>query len=200
MTEQIEQFLRETIIPDLEKGRPNFDAPHTLEVVNWIKKIMQGHPELNLDQDVLIIATYAHDWGYSGLFGDKKNLSSTDVISAKPRHMEIGSQKIEELLENNIFSFLTENQKKRIIHLVAVHDKVPELKDTDELVLAEADILSGLDVENVKPTFDPESNRKFMESVARRRIPRFVTDFSKKEVERLFRARTAYYEKALDKN
>lgn len=195
--EKVEQFLRDTIIPDLEKGRSNFDAPHTLEVVGWIKKIMTEHPELNLDQDVLIIAAYAHDWGYSGLFEGKDRLNSTDVTNMKPLHMEIGAKKTVELLRNEIFSFLSDKQRERIVHLVFMHDKIHDLTDTDELVFAEADILSGLDVENVKPTFDPESNRKFMESVARRRIPRFVTDFSKKEVERLFKARLAYYEEKM---
>jgi hypothetical protein len=193
--EKIEQFLRDAIIPDLEKGRPNFDAPHTLEVVSWIKKIMAEHPELNLDQDALIIAAYAHDWGYSGLFEGKDRLNSAEVTSMKPLHMEIGAKKTEKLLKNEIFSFLSDKQKERIVHLVFMHDKIHDLTETDELVLAEADILSGLDVESLKPTFDHESNVKFMESVARRRIPRFITDFSKKEVERLFKLRLEYYEK-----
>lgn len=195
MTKQIEQFLRDAIIPDLERGRANFDAPHTLEVVAWVKKIIEEHPELELDQDVMIISAYAHDWGYSGLFGDKKNLKLSDVAKAKPLHMEIGAEKIRNLLENEIFSYLTSKQKERIIHLVSVHDKVPELEDDDELILAEADVLSGLDVTGDKSTFDHESNKRYMESVARRRIPRLMTDFSKREVGRLLEARIAYYEK-----
>lgn len=197
MTEQIEQFLKEAIIPDLEKGRPNFDAPHTLEVVNWVKKIMQEHPELGLDRDVMIIAAYAHDWGYSGLFEEKKNLKLKDISKVKPLHMQIGSQKIRDLLKNNIFSFLAEDQKKRIVHLVSIHDKVSELEEVDELVLAEADTLSGLDVSSVKPTFDHESNRKYMEAVANWRLPRFITDFGRGEVQRLFKLRTDYYDEKM---
>lgn len=71
---------------------------------------------------------------------------------------------------------------------------MPELEDDDELILAEADVLSGLDVTGDKSTFDNESNKRYMESVARRRLPRFITDFSKREVGRLLEARIAYYE------
>jgi hypothetical protein len=96
-------------------------------------------------------------------------------------------------LNDKIFSFLTDKQKKRCIHLVAVHDSLADLKDNDELVLMEADTLGGLDTSFVKPTFDFESNDKYMRGVKEKRVPKFITKFGKKAVKTLIQRRTDYY-------
>jgi len=187
--------LREKILPDLEKSRNGFDKIHTLEVIDWLKKIIEHNPNLKLDEDVLLIAAYAHDWGYSDLFREGEEMQFVKVEGAKKLHMELGAKKMEKLLKENFFSFLTDIQKERAIHLVAVHDKKFELKDVDELVLMEADMLSGLDINTNKPIFDAESNKKFMEAMLATRIPLFITEFSKTEMKRLVKAREDYYNK-----
>jgi len=58
---KIEQKLRQTILPDLENGRPDWDKPHTISVVAKIKEIRNNNPELNLDPVVLVISAYTHD-------------------------------------------------------------------------------------------------------------------------------------------
>lgn len=188
-----EDFLKSSVLPELEAGRPNWDKPHTECVVEHLKAIINNNPELNLDRDVLIIAAYAHDWGYAGLFSGGRPLNLEDVENAKETHMRIGAEKLTQLLKNNIFDFLSEEQKQRTIHLVQAHDKLNSLKDPDELVLMEADTLGGLDVEKVKPGFDKESNAKYMQGVKNKRYPLFITDYGKKEFERLYKAREDYY-------
>ena len=79
----IEKLLSETIYPQLEKGRPNWDKPHTISVVEKMKEILEHSPTLKVDKVVLLIAAYAHDWGYSGLFEDGKKLNLDDVMGAK---------------------------------------------------------------------------------------------------------------------
>jgi hypothetical protein len=190
---KIEEYLKKQILPDLEKSRGGFDAIHTLEIVSWIKKIIDNNFELKLDREVLIIAAYAHDWGYAGLFKDDEVMDADKIENAKKLHMELCAKKIAELLKNNIFSFLTDSQKERIIHLVAVHDKKHEIKDTDELILAEADMLSGIDINTAKPHLDAESNKKFMDSLLNTRLPKFITDFSKNEAKRLIQERKLFY-------
>jgi len=190
---KIEEYLKKQILPDLEKSRGGFDAIHTLEIVSWIKKIIDNNLELKLDREVLIIAAYAHDWGYAGLFKDDEVMDADKIENAKKLHMELGAKKIAELLKNNIFSFLTDSQKERIIHLVAVHDKKHEIKDTDELILAEADMLSGIDINTAKLHLDAESNKKFMDSLLNTRLPKFITDFSKNEAKRLIQERKLFY-------
>ncbi len=190
--DKIEEYLKERIVPDLEKSRGGFDKIHTLEVVDWIKQIISHNPDLKLDKMVLIIAAYAHDWGYSGLFKNDEVMSFDKIENAKRLHEKLGAEKTEKLLKEDTFSCLTDKQKERCAHLVAVHDKKLEIKDIDELILAEADILSGIDI-NTKPKLDPESNKSFMDSVLNTRLPKFITEFSKSEAKKLIQKRVDYY-------
>ena len=191
--DEIEKYLKARILPDLERGRPNFDRPHTLAVVYWLKQIIKHNPELNLDKLVLLIAAYAHDWGYADMFRQGRKAQYNEVQKAKVKHMKLGAAKLQKLLDDKFFSFLTEKQKKRCLHLVAVHDNLNILKDSDELVLMEADTLGALDVNFVKPTFDFQSNQKYMEEVTKKRLPKFITTFSRKRAEIFLKERTKYY-------
>jgi N-acetylglucosaminyldiphosphoundecaprenol N-acetyl-beta-D-mannosaminyltransferase len=191
----IEKYLQEKILPDLEKSRGGFDRIHTLEVVDWLKQIISHNPELKLDETVLTIAAYAHDWGYSEIFKDGQVMNFEIIENAKKLHMELGAKKIEKLLQADIFSFLTAEQKVRCVHLVAVHDKKFEIKAVDEIILMEADVLSGLNINTKKPILDAESNVKFMDSMLNIRIPKFITEFSKNEAKRLIRIRKDYFRK-----
>lgn len=191
---EIENFLKETILPELEKGRPDWDKPHAETTVQHMKKIIESSPKLGLDYIVLVISAYAHDWGYSEIFNDGRPFNLETLADAKPLHMEISAKKLRKLLENEAFSSLTKMQKDRAVELVRNHDKISGLKETDELVLMEADTLAALDVEKVPPTMKPESNSSYMESVRRRRIPKFISEYGKKEVEKLFKLREKYYQ------
>lgn len=160
-----------------------------------MKKIIKHNPDLKLDKTVLLIASYAHDWGYSKIFTEGQIMNAKIIEKAKPLHMKLGAEKTKKLLQDEFFSFLTPEQKTRCIHLVAVHDKKFEIKDTDEIILMEADVLSGLDVNTKKPILDAKSNKEFMASMLNIRIPKFITEFSKKEATRLIQARKKYYQK-----
>lgn len=112
---KLEKYLKERILPDLEKSRGGFDKIHTLEVVDWLKQIIAHNPNLKLDKDVLLIAAYAHDWGYSDLFKEGEAMQFEKVENAKELHMELGAKKLKKLLEDSFFSFLTAKQKERSI-------------------------------------------------------------------------------------
>lgn len=193
---QYEEILKAAILPELEQGRPNWDKPHTETVVKHLKSILSNHPELDVDADVLIIAAYAHDWGYAGMFSAGEQLSFADVSNAKSLHMHLGAEKLTELLKKPEFDSLTDAQKARAIHLVGVHDSLDLLKTVDEIVLMEADTLAGLDVESVEPSFDADSNAKYMGGVRHKRLPLFMTSYGKAEFERLYRAREDFYSKS----
>jgi hypothetical protein len=191
--DELETYLQEKILPNLKKSRGGFDGIHTTEVAEWLKKIMNHHPELGLDEMVMIIAAYAHDWGYSDIFKEGDVMDFERIEDAKALHMELGSKKLETLLCDDFFDFLSEERKARAIHLVAVHDKKFELKDTDELVLMEADMLSALSIGGEKPKNDIVWNAKFMEAMKTTRIPKFITEYGKREAARLVKEREAYY-------
>ncbi|HUW22225.1 MAG TPA: HD domain-containing protein [Candidatus Bathyarchaeia archaeon] len=109
---QLEDYLQKKIFPELEKGRPDFDKPHTVAVVKKLKEILKNSPALKLDKIVLIIAAYSHDWGYAGLFQDGMPVQLKEVNDAKNDHREIGAKKLAGLLRNKFFNFLTREQKK----------------------------------------------------------------------------------------
>lgn len=189
----IEKYLQDKIFPDLETSRNGFDRIHTQEVVVWLKKIIKHNPKLKLNETVLLIAAYAHDWGYSDIFNEGQVMRFEIVQKAKPLHMILGAKKIKALLKDKFFSFLTAKEKARCVHLVAVHDKKDQLKDADELVLMEADMLSALQIGKGKPVYDAKSNEKMMKEIVANRIPRFITAFSKKEAKKLIKKRENYY-------
>lgn len=191
--EKLEDYLKERIFPELEDGRADFDKPHTVAVVHWLKEIIKNTDDLNLDKVVLLIAAYSHDWGYAGLFKKGQQLKYCDVKAMKSEHMKLGAEKLERFLSDNFFSFLTSSQKQRAVHLVAIHDKLDALKEVDELILMEADTLGALDINFVKPTFDSNSNKKYMQGVHVRRLPKFITAFGKKNAKDLIEKRNNFF-------
>lgn len=189
--ERLEYFLKEKILPDLRDGRPN-DEPHTLLVVKQLKKILKSAPELKLDWEVLIIAGYAHDWGYTNLL-DKSVVVRLEHLGAiKDTHMIIGSEKLSELLQNSFFDELTKEQKLRAVYLVGIHDKLSELKDNDELALMEADSLGGMDPEVMGVFADNESEERYLTKSRNLRFSKFITEYSKQEYERLYQKRISW--------
>jgi len=193
IVKRLEDYLRKKILSELTRGRLGYDLSHTKAVVKKIKEILENNPDLKLDRMVLIIAAYAHDWGYVGMFDNSRLAQIQEVIEAKADHMENGAKKLRGLLEDDFFNFLTKAQKERAIHLVRVHDSLKDLKAPDELVLMEADVLGSADLSLVKPTYNRQSNKEWVKQIREKKLPRFMTDFSKKELERLMKQRERYY-------
>jgi HD superfamily phosphodiesterase len=161
--------LEKVIFPDLERGRLGWDLPHTKAVVYWMGELLE---EVRLDPKVMIAASYAHDWGYIDLFPEKTTYET--IQKMKPLHMERGAEKIEKLLRESLSDEFSQKQIERVTHLVAVHDKLGQLKDEDEILLMEADTLGALDVERVAPTFSKEDNARYVEESIMRRRPLFT--------------------------
>lgn len=188
----IEKYTKQIIFSDLKKGDPDWDIPHTTAVVHYTKEIIK-HSNLDLDPTVLVISAYAHDWGYVPFYKPGKSLSFDEYKEAKKSHADISAQKTNDLLKNEVYIDLTNQRKQRIIHLVAIHDKKDQLKDTDELTLMEADTLGGLDLDFVIPSFDAKGNSKYMTGIREKRLPLFINDYSKNKFEELFKKREEYY-------
>lgn len=166
-----EEQISGIILPDLDKGRPDFDKPHTQAVVHWVKYIIDN--ESNLNFKILVTAAYAHDWGYIGLFEDGLT-DMTDIHTKKERHMEAGANKIEALLNEQFSDQYAPEKILRIKHLVYMHDRVEKLSEDDEIALMEADTLGALDSDMVKPTFSKQDNEFYIErEVKGRRFPHF---------------------------
>lgn len=177
--EEIEEFLKQIIYPDLERGRPNWDKPHTELVVKYIKQLIEHSEIENLDPTVLIISAYAHDWGYADLYGDKSKISYSEMLDTKKMHMQLGAEKIGKLLNNKIFDGLSSAQKERIIHLVGIHDKISALSETDELILMEADTLGGLEGNIAFGTLNEKEQVRYLNGVKHVRMPKFISKFGR---------------------
>lgn len=190
---KLESILKENILSDLERGRPNWDAPHTLAVVKHIKNIIKNNSEFDLDEAVLIIAAYAHDWGYVGMFDE--TIEMKDIGNAKKAHMELGARKLEKLLKDDYYNFLSKKQKSRAVHLVKVHDKLSRLNDIDELVLMEADTLAGMDVGAVEPTLSVSDLRRYISKSEKNRVSKFITKYSKDKVQDMLKKYHEYIDK-----
>ena len=191
----VERKLKEIIFKDLKNSRGGWDLPHTETVVFYIKEIIKHSPNLKLVPNVLVIAAYAHDWGYADYLGDNKTVNYDTIAQAKKNHMKAGAEKISKLLDGPEFNSLSEQDKRRIAHLVKIHDELDNIESIDERVLVEADTLGGLDINRAEPTFDKESNDKYMKEIKTLRKPLFVTDYGKNKLEELFKLRKEHYAK-----
>lgn len=195
---QLEKKLRQRILPELEKGRKDFDRPHTEAVVHWMKYLLKKLPEAaTFDETVLITAAYAHDWGYIGLFDSVPKTDLATIHKMKPLHMERGAELINDFINAELRDYITPAQQKRIRELVTIHDRVEEVKRPDEILLMEADTMGMLDSDRVKPTFSAEDNDIFLErEVLNRRLPLFRHPLAREIADSLVAKRRAFYQQA----
>lgn len=190
----IENILSHTILPDLDKGRKDFDRPHTEAVVYWIKAILSKTSSSESRNKILITAAYGHDWGYIGLFDDIDSAKLELVHQMKPKHMERGSKMISNLLRDKLSGYFTEEEIAQVSHLVGIHDKLEELRTEEEMILMEADTLGSIDVDRVKPTYSKADTELMIEREIRgRRLPIFRHDWAKIEAEKLIQKRLDWY-------
>lgn len=154
-------------------GRPGWDVPHTLAVVNWANKLARSQ---GLDIKVLITAAYLHDIGYFGQFEGLVSADLDKVMDKKERHMVVGAAMATSFLgSDEIRKYLTTAQIERIIHLVSVHDRVGILSSIDEIVLMEADSLGAIDIDFVEPTYKGKEAIYYLETRMIKRRSGFVT-------------------------
>lgn len=190
----IEQIIANKILPQLKFGRGKFDHDHTLAVVDWIKWLIQKNNSSELDSAVLITSAYAHDWGYVGLFKENEGENLQKITQKKAQHMERGARKINYFLKTKLSNYFTREQIQRVIHLVAVHDKIEKLNAEDEIILMEADTLGMIDSDKVKPTFSYEDNKKFLEEqLYGRRFLYFKHKYATEMALKLARKRERFY-------
>ncbi|MFH1398700.1 MAG: HD domain-containing protein [Candidatus Woesearchaeota archaeon] len=187
MNPKVELRLSRLSTRYLIKGRPDWDVPHTHAVVIWIKKLMDKN---TYDENILIPAAYLHDIGYSDQF--TKGYSFADNQVKKPDHMIRG-----ELIAGKILREIggfSEDEITKIIQLVRTHDDLDSITATPEgQLLFEADSLTSIDVERVKPNFDKENYGEFLASFERTRAPLFKTEKGKKALLELMKKARDYF-------
>lgn len=173
-----EQAVKEKAISYLEKGKPDWDVPHTLRVVYWMKELIkngQGDPK------VLLPAAYFHDIGYSLCSMDNADYDSVQEV--KERHSILGAKESEKILQE--ISGFSEADISEVVHLVRVHDQLENLTTDNEIMICEADTLGMMNVEAVKPSYVGSDFKRFLDDLIKRRAPLFRTAFGKEMLQNL---------------
>lgn len=186
MYSRAEDCLKAVVLPDLERGRAGWDRPHTELVVAYTKEIVAAETGLELNEDILTIAAYGHDWGYAGLF-DHTPANDLETIKAqKDEHMRRGANMMSRLLDRQSqFNYLSWREKYDICRLIFMHDRIEDLREPHELVLMEADTLASFDGAGTESAFTPEQKARFQAKAKERRVPNFITDFSRRKIQEL---------------
>ena len=188
----LESALENYALGFLRQGRQEWDEPHTRAVVYYAKEIAKAE---GLNALVLISAAWLHDIGYYGMFEQDESRRYDSVMDRKTAHMVNGARLAEEFLSKpEIKPFYTPEQIEMIVHLVAVHDNIEELWGLEDIALMEADTLGAIDVARVKPTFDKENARKYINNdLTLRRYSRFLTTTGVNLFNQLFPKFEAYF-------
>jgi len=182
-----ENQIKNRTLALLKNGRPDFDVPHTLAVVYWMKELLKNEAG---DEKILIPAAYLHDIGYSRM---KIAAGWQGTKDAKKDHMAHGAALAKPILKDLGFDL---GEREKIIKLIRAHDKLETISSPEECLLFEADSLGQIDIARVRSNFDLPDRKKFIDSFEKNRLPRFKTKTGKKLASILFpRAKSFYLEK-----
>lgn len=199
LSKELEEKIKTITMSYLEKCRPDWDIPHTLRAVHWIKELIKKEGG---NEKILIIAMYLHDIGYTPL---QVGYNFEDILESKKNHAEIGAIKSKKILKD--LSEFSKTEINKICSLIAHHhlrnEKIIINWMTDEdsfnqLLVIEADGLAKIDWYHVTPNFNKEDIIKFLEDFKNRTLPCFRTKTGKKFVAEILQKAEEYLENMLD--
>lgn len=177
--------LKKEVLNILRNGRPNWDIPHTLATVHYMKKLLKH--ELG-DKRILISTMYLHDIGYSWV---RMDLNKRDnVMKSKGDHMKNGVIFARPILKKLGYN---EEESRQILHLIGNHDDLNNFEDNNKQLVFEADSLGQIDIRRAKSNLGKEDRDKFIKGFEEKRIPKFKTRIGIKLVNKLFKKAKKYY-------
>lgn len=186
LSRKTESSLKSQAILQRKECRPDWDIPHTLCSVYYMKKLIRkegGNPR------ILVATMYLHDIGYPRL---RRGYTLREVLRTKQQHVRDGPKLAEIILRKLNFS---ENEIDKITYLVKTHDDLRGLTTCNRQLVFEADSLGQIDWEKVRPTFDKENCEKWLEDFRNKRLKRFRTKTGKRLVTQLFSKSEKYLRK-----
>ncbi|MFH1192027.1 MAG: hypothetical protein V1655_00985 [bacterium] len=180
LPQKIENKIKEEAIKFLEKGKPDWDIPHTLTAVYWMKELIKKEGG---NEKILIPAMYIHDTGYPIL---KKGYNYEDLMISKKSHAERGGENAKNILSK--FKIFTNSEIEEIVYLIKNHDIHNNLETKNRQLVFEADTLAQIDWEKVPPNFDKENFTIWLDKYffGKRKAPeRIKTETGKKFLKKL---------------
>ncbi|MDP7141397.1 MAG: HD domain-containing protein [Candidatus Woesearchaeota archaeon] len=184
LDEQLEERLKSEAIKYLEQGKPDWDIPHTLATVHWMRQLIEKEGG---DERTLVTTMYLHDVGYPEL---KKGYDFDDLMKSKKHHAQNGAEIAEEILTNLEYS---PTEVKTIIKLVGDHYNKENINTHDLQLVIEADGLAKIDWERVTPNFDKENCLKYLDYFKGRTAPQFRTNTGKRSLKELLQKAENYW-------
>ncbi|MFA5925937.1 MAG: HD domain-containing protein [Parcubacteria group bacterium] len=188
LQKRLEEKLKKEVLAILENGKENWDIPHTLDSVKWMRKLILGEGG---NEKILVPAMYFHDIGYphaSDGYGFRK------AMAMKKKHAERGAKIAKKVLER-IGGFSKEEIEK-IAYLVRMHDKHENIESHERQLVFEADGLAQINWHESPPNFGKEDCLKFLDKYFRKERPpeRWRTKTGKRHVRGLMKKSLKYWE------
>lgn len=192
--EPLWKLVKDFSLQYLEKGRKNFDVPHTKGTVYWVfrlatdynKRIEDGEisGKSPVDIDVLITSAWLHDIGYFGKFEGEAR--ADQIRGKKTEHMSVGAKIAGSFLIEYASEHLTIDQIGQVIDMIGGHDNLDEEKTDSEAIFLEADTLGGIDVTWVEPTYRGEEALNYLDSKgSQKRRNLFITPLGLEQLPKL---------------
>jgi len=121
------------------------DWEHAKRVVAWIKELGKDRNDLEL----LIIAGYIHDIGWSGLVPKGKKLTRKELLKLQPR----ADKQTETLVKEALIIFsLTKSKLNNVLRLIRATETF-KANQEDEMILVDADNLSKTSPDHIKEKY-----------------------------------------------
>lgn len=190
LSPKTEEKIKKIALSYLEKGKPNWDIPHTLRAVYWMRKLIEREGG---NEKILLTAMYFHDIGYPEL---QKDYDFNDLIKSKKNHAKIGAEESEKILKR--FDEFSEKDMQEISYLILMHDDKEMFVKSDlevsfnQQLVIEADGLAKIDWYNVKPNFDKKNTKIYFEYFKKRTLPCFRTRTGKMFLKKVIKKAEEY--------
>ncbi len=196
MYEKLFKQLEGEVLGILINGRPNWDIPHTLASVYYMKQLLKNEKAdlaplkgyAKASRKILISTMYLHDVGYSDILGDLNN--HRIVVGVKKDHMKSGIIIAGPILEKLDYS---KNEIRQILDLIGCHDDLDDLGDDDKQLVFEADSLGQIDIDRARSNLKGADLKRFIEYFEKLRVPKFKTQIGRKYLNELFKKAKEFY-------
>lgn len=187
INKKIEEKIKKEAVKLLKNGKPNWDIPHTLDAVRWMKRLVKAEGG---NEKVLVTVMYFHDTGYPIL---EKGYSFKESLESKKSHALRGSLNARKILSK--ISNFSQEEINEVAFLVKNHDNHKNIKTHDRQLIFEADGLAQIDWKVVKPNFDKKNCLEWLEKYFEKERPenKWKTDTGKKYMKKLLKEAYNYW-------
>jgi hypothetical protein len=184
-----EEKIKKIVVEKIGKGgRQDWDIPHTLCSVKWMKKLIF---ENGGNDKILVTAMYFHDTCYGE---HKRGYDYEKSQEMKSMHARNGAEFARKSL-NELVNF-TQKEINEVCRLVGNHDNHDDIQDENRQLVFEADGLAQIDWEDCPPNFDKDNCLKWLDKYfsVERPLSKWKTNLGKKSLQELQRKIKNYWD------